>query len=142
MIYQFTGLSGSGKSTIASMIHEALSIPVIDGDEFRKTHSFGFDRMGRITHIRMMQAKALTFDEDVIISAINPYDQVRNEVKSKIIYFKCDLKTLENRDTKGLYKLGILPDGLQYEEPKDCLVVNTGIETIYESFKKVLDFMT
>lgn len=140
-IYQFTGLSGSGKTTIANMMKEVMDIEIIDGDEFRKTHTLGFDRMSRVENIRMMHRKALSFSKDVIISAINPYDSIRNEIPSKIVYFKCDDKTLQERDTKGLYENGILPDGLQYEEPENCLVINTGEESIETSFRKVFNYI-
>ena len=51
-----------------------------------------------------------------IISAINPYDDVRRELSNlgpnvKVIYIKCSLDELKKRDTKGLYRKALLPDG-------------------------------
>ena len=51
-----------------------------------------------------------------IISAINPYDDVRKELKlldpnGKLVYIKASLDTVKERDTKGLYRKALLPDG-------------------------------
>lgn len=149
MIFQLTGLSGAGKTSIANEVNDMLagnySVEIIDGDEVRKTLSkgLGFNRIDRCAHIRRMHRMAMNSKAQiVIISAINPYDSVRNEILSKIIYIRCPLDVIKARDVKGLYRLGILPDGLQYEEPINAdLVIDTDRETLMASAERVYDFI-
>lgn len=122
MILQFTGLSGSGKSTLASLVKTLLqkngySVTVLDGDKIRKTLSvdLGFSKADRIEHIARMGIAAQKAEtEIVIISAINPYQYSRKQLKTlynaKLIWLNCNLKTLQSRDTKGLYYRAALPD--------------------------------
>jgi adenylylsulfate kinase-like enzyme len=86
----------------------------------------------------------------VIIAAINPFEDMREELKqqykAKIVWIKCAVDELVNRDTKGLYKRALLPDGHpdklynftgindEYNEPVDYdLVLNTDAESIEDS---------
>ena len=167
-IFQMTGLSGSGKSSIAKLLQERISamklkVEIIDGDEFRKTlcADLGFSKEDRIENIKRLGfvASLLARNEIItIIAAINPYKFARNELKAlydaKLIYVKCDLETLRKRDTKGLYERAFLPDnhpdkiqnltGVNdtFEIPENPdLVIDTSEENLADSLEKVFDFI-
>ncbi|MEY4540119.1 MAG: adenylyl-sulfate kinase [Bacteroidota bacterium] len=117
-LFQMTGLSGAGKSSIANLLKDrllamSLKVEIIDGDEFRKTlcSDLGFSKEDRIENIKRLGfvANLLSRNEIItVIAAINPYDVARNELKERydahLIYVKCDVETLRKRDTKGLYE--------------------------------------
>lgn len=122
-IIQFTGLSGAGKTTIATALAKELTakglkILIIDGDEFRSKYApdLGFSNADRLENINRManfvNASKASYDL-VIISAINPFKETRALFKEKceaqLIYIKCNLNTLLKRDTKGLYRRAMLP---------------------------------
>lgn len=139
MIFQFTGLSGAGKTTLANYLKTLLqwndySVDVLDGDEIRKTLSadLGFSRADRITHIeRMGEAASKAEAQIVIISAINPYqsarDHLRNRYNAKLIWINCGLDMLKARDTKGLYSRASLPN-----DHPDKLSNLTGVNDPFE----------
>jgi adenylylsulfate kinase len=125
MILLFCGLSGAGKSTLADNVKVSLnriSIPVevIDGDPYR-TRLFtdlGFSRQDRSENLRRLGYIADKFAAHgivTIISAISPYDDVRQELVNrypdvKVVFIDCTLDELKRRDTKGLYQRADLPD--------------------------------
>ena len=167
-LFQMTGLSGSGKSSIANLLKDRLvglnlKVEIIDGDEFRKTLSadLGFSKEDRIENIKRLGfvANLLARNEIItIIAAINPYNVARNELKTlynaKLIYVKCDVETLRKRDTKGLYQRAFLPenhpdkiynltgvnDTFEIPENPD-LVIDTSEETLEDSVEKVFSFI-
>lgn len=169
MIVLLCGLSGVGKTTLASIVENKLNdvgiwAQTVDGDEYRKTlcKDLGFSRADRCENIRRLGAVADKLSSQGIISvisAINPYEQIRNELKSmyenvKIIHLDCAIYTLIERDTKGLYKRAVLPDGHpekisnltgvndQFEVPKyPDLYINTGINTIEQCSDKLFLFL-
>lgn len=168
MIIQFTGLSGAGKTTIAEKLKQQLegngiSAEVIDGDKYRQTicKGLGFSKEDRCENIRRLGVVAASFSANgvvSIISAINPYEEVRKELKdvygAKTIWINCDLDELIRRDTKGLYKRALLPDGHPdkiynltgvndtYEPPADAdVVIDTTNESLDESVKKIFEFV-
>ena len=115
----FTGLSGSGKSTIAGHLAEALRarglpVVVIDGDDVRSGLSadLGFSRADRDTQVRRVgwMCELLTRSGVVALAAlVSPYEATRAEVRAAIgrcvvVYVEAPLATLEARDTKGLYR--------------------------------------
>lgn len=157
----FTGLSGSGKSSLAErikneLLERGLKVELLDGDEFRTTLSkgLGFSKEDRDTNIRRIGyvARLLTRNGVVAITAaISPYRDVRDEQRQKIgrffeVYTECDLDTLEKRDVKGLYKkarAGQIKNftGVDdpYEPPLHAEVAcNTASESIDASFHKIL----
>lgn len=167
-LFQMTGLSGAGKSSIANLLKARIlamnqKVEIIDGDEFRKTlcSDLGFSKKDRIENIKRLGfvANLLSRNEIIaIIAAINPYNVARNELKSlynaKLIYVKCDVETLQKRDTKGLYKRAFLPEnhpdkihnltGVNdtFEIPESPeLVIDTSDENLEYSLEKVLDFI-
>src|ERR1700761_2596598 len=126
MIIQLCGLSGAGKTTLASktsalLIENGFASEIIDGDEYRKElcADLGFSRDDRKQNIRRLAfvaGKLSKHNVICIICAINPYEDVRNEIKTKYervktVFINCNIDTLTKRDTKGLYKRAFLPDG-------------------------------
>ncbi len=123
---QLTGLSGSGKSTIANAVKELLQIKghaveVIDGDIYRKKlcPDLGFSKEDRHENIRRLGFVANLLAANgviAILAAINPYEAIRKELLQygshvKTVWINCDIKTLMERDTKQLYKKALLPEG-------------------------------
>ena len=163
VVLWFTGLSGSGKSTIANEVaHKLHSMGhisyVLDGDNVRHglNKDLGFSPEDRNENIRRISEVANLFADAGIITItafISPYRKFRNFCRELVgedrfieIYSKASIKTCENRDTKGLYKkarAGVIKDftgiNAPYEEPeKPELVVDTDKETVEESTEKVL----
>ena len=140
-IFQFTGLSGAGKTTLALKVAELctqqnIPIEVIDGDVYRKTicKDLGFSKEDRQENIRRLGAAAHAFslqNKIVIIAAINPFENIRQELQKQYgaltIWIQCNIETLTQRDTKGLYKRAMLPDG-----HPDKVLHFTGISDLYE----------
>lgn len=115
----FTGLSGAGKTTIRMIVEQALraqgyKVEVLDGDIVRQnlTKGLGFSKADRDENIRRIGfvAHLLTRnDVIVLVSAISPYRDIREEVRSKIgnfveVYVNAPIEVCEQRDVKGLYK--------------------------------------
>jgi adenylylsulfate kinase len=156
-----TGLSGAGKTTISSHISQDLralgyKIEVLDGDVIRLHLSgdLGFSKQDRDTNIRRIGfvAHLLTRnDVIVIVAAIAPYRELREEVRQRIgdfveVFVDSPLAVCEERDLKGLYKkarAGLLKGftGIDdpYEAPLNAEVVcHTDRESVGESSMKVL----
>ncbi len=115
----FTGLSGSGKSTVAHALVERLAefgrnVSTLDGDEIR-THlskGLGFSKEDRDTNIRRVGYVAGLVNQHggtMLCSVISPYRQTRDEArklsKGNFVEVYCDtpLEVCEQRDVKGLY---------------------------------------
>ncbi|HVA25701.1 MAG TPA: adenylyl-sulfate kinase [Chloroflexota bacterium] len=138
-----TGLSGAGKSTIASGLAAALQeaggkVEVLDGDEIRATlnSDLGFSKEARDANVRRIGFVARLLARNgvaVIVAAISPYRAVRDEVRAAIeaegcgfveVYARCSIHELTRRDVKGLYQRALRGDiqgftGVSdpYEEP-------------------------
>jgi adenylylsulfate kinase len=114
----FTGLSGSGKTTIAKALlreleSEGYSAMLLDGDEIREIFkNYGFDKEARIKHNQDVGKMAVYLQNQGIIpivSLISPYAEARDYVRGiskdfTEIYINTPLSTCESRDVKGLYK--------------------------------------
>jgi adenylylsulfate kinase len=126
MIIQLCGLSGAGKTTIATNVQRKaiayhMPIEIIDGDKYREflCKDLGFSKEDRCENIRRLGFVASRLSGHgivCIISAINPYDEIRQELTAtyeqvKTVYIDCPINELIHRDTKGLYKRALLPDG-------------------------------
>ncbi len=154
--YFFTGLSGSGKTTIAKELNDRIHAVWFDGDEVRETPLVedpnDFSTTARKKHIRRLGYIASMFIEqniNVIISCIAPNRSVRNEVRTYFkpgqfieIYVKTPLEICEQRDPKGLYKNareGYINDftgiSQRYEEPNnpEFVIDHETIEDIYKN---------
>ena len=159
----FTGLSGSGKSTIAEMLyHEfqarGMKTEILDGDVVRQNLSkgLGFSKEDRDTNILRIGFVADLLTRNgvaTICCPISPYKATRDANRELIgdfveVYVHATLEELaENRDPKGLYKKAMAGEikgftGVDdpYEVPEDPeLVVDTMVESPEESLQKVLD---
>jgi adenylyl-sulfate kinase len=158
----FTGLSGAGKTTIADAIEPLLRergitrLEKLDGDVVR-THlskGLGFSKEDRDTNIRRIGwvAEVLTRNGVcVLASAISPYREIRDEVRSNVgnfveVYVECSIEELTRRDVKGLYEKALKGEianftGVSdpYEAPVNPDVkVNSETEDLHESVAKVL----
>jgi len=158
----FTGLSGSGKSTIAEMLfHEfqarGLKTEILDGDVVRQNLSkgLGFSKEDRDTNILRIGfvAELLTRNGVATICCpISPYKETRDQVRAVIgdfveIYVHATIEELsKNRDPKGLYKKALAGEikgftGVDdpYEAPEDPeLVLDTMIESPEQSLQRTL----
>ncbi len=113
----FTGLSGSGKSTIAVRVHEELvrrgvEVEYIDGDALREVFpGTGFTRAEREEHLRRtgyMAARLAAHGVTVVASFVSPYRDSRDFIRRLCgdfveIYVSTPLDECERRDVKGLY---------------------------------------
>ncbi|MBI5634144.1 MAG: adenylyl-sulfate kinase [Nitrospirae bacterium] len=162
----FTGLSASGKSTIAHHLEKALfdrgiRSYVLDGDNVRHgiNSNLGFSREDRKENLRRIAEIAkLYIDAGIVVLAafISPYREDRSYVKEIVgpedffeIYVKCSLNVCEMRDPKGLYKkarAGLIKNytGIDapYEEPlHPDLTIDTVDLDVDSSVKGVLTFL-
>lgn len=160
----FTGLSGSGKSTIANVLRVKFlemggrPVTLLDGDIVRKNLSseLGFSKEHRDINIRRIGfvASEITKNGGIAICApIAPYDSIRKEVRGVIqphggfilVHLATPLETCEKRDRKGLYakaRAGILPQftGVSdpYEPPDDASVnIDTSEMTPEEAAQEI-----
>jgi len=161
----FTGLSGSGKSTIANVLLTKFletggrPVTLLDGDLVRKNLSseLGFSKEHRDINIRRIGyvASEITKNGGIAICApIAPYDATRKYVRSLIdpvggfilVHISTSVEVCEQRDRKGLYakaRAGILKEftGISdpYEEPKDAeVVINTADLTPEEAAQEII----
>ena len=158
----FTGLSGSGKSTIAEMLyHEfqarGLKTEILDGDEVRKNLSkgLGFSKEDRDTNILRIGFVANLLTRNgvaTICCPISPYKETRDACRAQIgefveVYVHATVEELaQNRDPKGLYKKALAGEitgftGVDdpYEIPENPeLVLDTMSESPEESLQNVL----
>lgn len=157
----FTGLSGSGKTTIAKAVECELTVrhckvEMLDGDFVRTnlSKSLDFSKEGCDTNVRRIGFVANLLSRNGVIAitaAISPYRDIRDEVRQRTqnfieVYVNAPLKICEARDVKGLYakaRAGEIQNftGIDdpYEEPLNPEVVcYTARETIEESVGKVI----
>lgn len=142
LFVQLTGLSGAGKTTLACGVQKRLQllgypVEVLDGDECRRAFwpELGFSPDDRHENLRRMGLLAHRLNRHgiiVLLAAINPYQETRAELSrhnqpAKTVFIDCDLETLIQRDTKGLYARALLPD-----THPDKLHNLTGINAPYE----------
>lgn len=161
-----TGLSGSGKSTVAVAAEAELTrrghlCYVLDGDNVRHglNSNLGFSPDDRTENIRRIGEVSKLFTEAGVIvftSFISPYRADRDAVRELMpdgdfveVFVNASLETCEGRDVKGLYKkarAGEIPEftgiSAPYEEPgKPELVVDTGDQSIERSVGQVIAYL-
>jgi len=162
VILWFTGLSGSGKSTIAHTLEEQLfqlgyHTFVLDGDNVRHglCSDLGFSNDDRKENIRRIgEIAKLMFESGIIVMTafISPFRDDREDVRSLMplggfieIYCKASVTTCESRDVKGLYQRARTGEiksftGIDspYEPPeKPDIILDTEIQTVEESANAV-----
>ncbi|MBV8302280.1 MAG: adenylyl-sulfate kinase [Candidatus Dormibacteraeota bacterium] len=156
-----TGLSGAGKSTIAThvaghLVQKGHRVEVLDGDVVRQNLSagLGYSKADRDTNIRRIGFVADLLTRHgvvVLVAAISPYREVRDEVRHKIerfveVYVSCPVDVLAERDPKGLYRRALAGEldhftGVSdpYEVPDAPeVVVDSSVESVDESVARVL----
>lgn len=161
----FTGLSGAGKTTITQALEnklreEGYGLEVLDGDVVRTnlTKGLGFSKPDRDENIRRIGFVANLLTRHgviVLVSAISPYREIREEVREKIgnfaeIFVNAPLAVCEERDVKGLYLKarkgeikGFTGIDDPYEPPLNPEVeCRTDLETLEESLEKVWKKLT
>jgi sulfate adenylyltransferase len=161
----FTGLSGSGKSTIANILLTKFletggrPVTILDGDLVRKNLSseLGFSKEHRDINIRRIGyvASEITKNGGIAICApIAPYDSVRSQVRQMIepfggfilVHIATPIETCEQRDPKGLYakaRAGIVKEftGVSdpYEAPTNAeVVINTADLSAEEAAQEII----
>jgi len=163
VVIWLTGLSGAGKTTLASGLEKALFnqgylAKILDGDHLRSgiNKNLGFSDQDRQENIRRVAEISKLFIECGVIcidSFISPSHEMRQMAKDIIgserfieIYLKASIETCEKRDPKGLYKAarkGAIGNftgiGSPYEVPiNPDLVIDTGECSIEESLEVCL----
>ncbi len=160
-ILWFTGLSGSGKTTITKALEPELKargckVEILDGDVVRTNLSkgLGFSREDRDTNIRRIGFVANLLSRNGVVAitaAISPYRAIRDEIRAiepnfVEVYVRAPLEVCEVRDVKGLYAKarageikGFTGIDDPYEEPLNPeIICDTERENVEESVKKVL----
>jgi len=166
VVIWLTGLSGSGKSTIAHTVEEALykldcRTFVLDGDNVRHglSSNLGFSDEDRKENIRRIgEVSKLMSEAGIIVIAafISPFESDRKVVRELFaegefveIFCKASLKICESRDVKGLYKCarsGVIKNytGIDspYEPPPNPeLVINTEHESLERSVDRIMSYL-
>ena len=162
----FTGLSRSGKSTLATELEKRLYERgyitfVLDGDNVRHAlnRDLGFSPEDRAENIRRIGEVAHLFSQAGIINMtafISPYRADRKKARDLAneggfieIFCRCPLEVCEKRDWKGLYKkarAGEIPEftgiSAPYEVPENPeITIDTQKETIEEGVKKIISYL-
>ncbi len=165
-IVWFTGLSGSGKTTIANALEQRLHkntfrTYLLDGDNVRHglSNDLGFSDNDRTENIRRIgEVSKLFIDAGVIVLAtfISPFINDRKFVRNIVnqtefieIYIKCPLQLCENRDVKGLYKKARTGEikhftGIDspYEAPENPeLTIDTSKLSIDEAVDEIISYL-
>ncbi|WP_079530443.1 adenylyl-sulfate kinase [Halobacillus hunanensis] len=162
----FTGLSGSGKSTVSTALEKELHELGIhtyrlDGDNVRHglNKNLGFSpedrqenirRIGEVAHL-MVDAGLVT-----LTAFISPYREDRDSVRELLgekefieVYVKCRVEECEERDPKGLYKKartgeikGFTGIDAPYEEPINPeITIETDHQTLEESVQVIVNYL-
>ena len=162
----FTGLSGSGKSTVARRVEQLLAershhVYTLDGDNVRHglCRDLGFSPDDRRENIRRIGEVCKLFTDAATLTLaafVSPYRADRDAVRSLLapgdfieVYVAADLSVCESRDPKGLYKrarAGEIADftgiSAPYEEPENPeLTLRTDRESVDASATRVVTFL-
>ena len=157
-----TGLSGSGKSTIANQVERMLfqqgyRVSILDGDTLRTglNHDLDFSKEGRAENLRRTGEVASLFAETgqiVLASFISPHHKGRESVKNIVgdnfylAHIDADIDDCISRDPKGLYKKAMFGGienftgvGQEYEKPEKAdLTINTSGNSIAECTMQIV----
>ncbi|MFD2924639.1 adenylyl-sulfate kinase [Halobacillus naozhouensis] len=161
-----TGLSGSGKSTIAKLINQKLydqgvQTYVLDEDDVRHglNNDLGYGERDRQENIRRVgEAVKLLVDSGTIVMAAftSPFRSDRNQIRHKFrenefleVFVSCPIEDCEKRDPKGLYKkvrIGEIPSFTGFDSPYEPphegdLVVHTDQESEESSSERIFHLL-
>ncbi|HBH34874.1 MAG TPA: adenylyl-sulfate kinase [Gammaproteobacteria bacterium] len=162
----FTGLSASGKSTLAialekELFNQGLQVTVLDGDNVRHglCSDLGFSPEDRRENLRRIGEAAKLFLESgtiVLAAFVSPCRADREQVRSMMphgdfveAYCQCDVDTCIRRDPKGLYAKAIkgkIPNftgiSAPYEEPlRPEITISSGAESVEDGVKKLITLL-
>lgn len=161
----FTGLSGAGKSTVATEVAARLRerghrVEILDGDEVREhlSKGLGFSKADRDINVDRIGWVASVLARNGVIAitaAISPYRDTRDAVRAMHdgnfieIHVATPLEVCEERDVKGLYakaRTGEIPEFTGVSDPYEAplapeVVVPTHDRTVAESAALVLDYL-
>ena len=166
-IFWFTGLSGSGKTTVAYgaskiLAREGMTVEILDGDRVRaQLHkNLGFSRGDIIENnqrIAALCAEMRASCDAILVPIISPYLESRAAARSQLaprfyeIYFAAPLPTLMARDPKGLYAraikgeipnfIGLSPDSPYEAPPSPELTIDSSRESYETSISRLVDFV-
>jgi adenylylsulfate kinase len=158
----FTGLSGAGKTTITDIVerelrHQQVPVEVLDGDVVRTNLSkgLGFSREDRDTNVLRIGFVADLLTRNgvgVIVSAISPYKEARDQVRRNVgdfieVFVDAPVEVCADRDVKGLYAKaysGEIPEFTGVSDPYEApaapeLHLHTDQEDADESAQKVIE---
>ena len=163
----FTGLSGSGKSTIAKQLEQRLyelgdHTVALDGDNVRHglNGDLGFADLDRKENIRRIGEVANLFFENgslALCTFISPFREDREFVRSLVphgrfieVFVKCDVEVCKRRDPKGLYAKALSGEikeftGISspYEEPNNPeIVIESDIQSVEDSVNQIINELT
>ncbi|MDR8393510.1 adenylyl-sulfate kinase [Aliifodinibius sp. S!AR15-10] len=159
----FTGLSGSGKSTVSEKVYailkeRGLKVEHLDGDAVREVFpTTGFSKEERDSHVKKIGFVASLLQKHgvfVVASFISPYQDARDFVRNMCedfteVFISTPLEECERRDVKGLYekaRAGEIDNftGISdpYEEPENPeLNIDTTDITVDEAVQQVIDYL-
>ena len=167
-IIWLTGLSGSGKTTIATELEKTIrshhrGVCVLDGDELRRglNSDLGFSPAERAENVRRVAETAKLMARAgliVVVALISPFRKDRRNARAIAlaggitfleVYLDCPLEVCERRDPKGLYRKARAGEiaaftgvGATYEAPQEAeIVLRTGGESPGESIAKLGAFL-
>lgn len=167
LVLWFTGLSGSGKTTIAHELHKALEkanrkVLILDGDSIRSSvhRHLRFSPKDIRKNNALVAKLCVKYQGEydvIIVPIISPFIKSRQNARRIVghrfveVYIKASLNKVIERDVKGLYKraisgripnfIGIDPN-VPYEEPLDPdILLDTEKEDIRTSTKRLLEFV-
>jgi len=163
----FTGLSGSGKSTIANVVEQELykkgiKTYILDGDNIRKgiNKDLGFSPKDRTENIRRIAETAnLMIDAGLVVLAafVSPYKKDRENIKSIVkdvnfveIYVNTSIEECEKRDVKGLYKKArsgkiqnMTGISAPYEAPENPdIEIKTENISVEQAVEQIIEYIT
>ena len=163
----FTGLSGSGKSTIANLVEQRLykqgvKTYILDGDNIRKgiNSDLTFSPEDRTENIRRIAEIAnLMVDAGLVVLAafVSPYKKDRDNIKHILkdvnfveIFVNTSVEECERRDVKGLYKKARAGEiknmtgiSAPYEAPENPdIEINTELETVENAVSRIMEYLT
>lgn len=160
----FTGLSGAGKTTISDALELILrdrncKLERLDGDIVREnlTKGLGFSKEDRDINIRRIGFVSHLLTRNgviVLVSAISPYRDIRQEVRETIgdfveVYVNAPLNVCESRDVKGLYaraRAGEIKNFTGIDDPYEAplnpeVECRTDLENLEESVGKIVTYL-